>query len=441
MKTKFKWAYQSVILSNIVTEEPSYGSPSRAIPITKKTDIRYIRITDFGEDGIPSDNEYMTAEETRKEFILNKDDLLFARSGATVGKTYIHEDLSKEAIFAGYCIRFKIDPSKASPKFVYFFTKTEAYNYWIQRIQRPAGQPNINKEEFKSLEIPLPSLTIQNELCKQIEEAQVKKTITLAKAEELLKGLDEYILDKLDFVLPAKLRIQSYAITKSLLNNRIDSYSNQSHFRNLFDKLSERKYNSHSIKSITYRIISGSTPLSGGEAYIESPNGIRFIRSGEITPDGCVTPKSEIHIKEEIHRISLKRSQLKKNDVLIAIVGATIGQVGVYEFEDEANINQAIAAVSISDLEVLPQYLCWYLKSSLGQMILDYFKRPVARANINLDEIAQIPVIVPKKEIQQEIINEVNRRKEKANKLKAEAETEWQNAKKLFEEQLLEGVK
>jgi type I restriction enzyme S subunit len=136
----------------------------------------------------------------------------------------------------------------------------------------------------------------------------------------------------------------------------------------------------------------------------------------------------------------LQRSQLKKNDVLIAIVGATIGQVGVYEYDDEANINQAIAAVSVNE-RVLPHYLCWYLKSSLGQMILDYYKRPVARANINLEEIAQIPVIIPSLEIQQEIIDEVVNKKEEANKLKADAENIWLNAKKWFEDQLLEGAK
>lgn len=303
------------------------------------------------------------------------------------------------------------------------------------------NQAGVNNDALISVEIPMPEKNTRQMILKYLQNARDNYYSRISQSEELLKGLDEYILDKLDFTLPEKSKIISFAITKSILNHRIDPYSNQSHFRKLFNKLSEKKYNTHTIKSISNGIISGSTPLSGGDAYIQPPNGIRFIRSGEITSDGSVTAESEIHIKEEIHYKSLQRSQLKKNDVLIAIVGATIGQVGIYEYEEEANINQAIAAVSISDPEVLPQYLCWYLKSSLGQMILDYFKRPVARANINLEEIAQIPVIIPKKEIQLEIINEVFRRKSEANKLKTEAETEWQNAKKWFEEQLLEGAK
>ncbi|MFA5805421.1 MAG: restriction endonuclease subunit S [Melioribacteraceae bacterium] len=320
-------------------------------------------------------------------------------------------------------------------------TLEETLNAFQGAFTGSAGQQRVPVDFLSEFRFPIPPRKVQDNFVDTLKIARNQKLFKEKLAEEILNGLDSYILDKLDLTLPEKSNISSYAITKSILNNRIDSYSNQSHFRKLFNKLSEKKYNTHTIKSVSDRIISGSTPLSGGDAYTQSPNGIRFIRSGEITSDGSVTAKSENHIKEEIHYNSLQRSQLKKNDVLIAIVGATIGQVGIFEFEEEANINQAIAAISISDPEVLPQYLCWYLKSSLGQMILDYFKRPVARANINLEEISQIPVIIPKKEIQIEIINEVTHRKEEAIRLKIEAETEWQNAKKWFEEQLLEGAK
>ena len=54
------------------------------------------------------------------------------------------------AVFAGYCIRFRFN-AQVLPEFVYGFTKTDAYASWVAAIQRPAGQPNINKEEFKSL--------------------------------------------------------------------------------------------------------------------------------------------------------------------------------------------------------------------------------------------------------------------------------------------------
>jgi restriction endonuclease S subunit len=62
------------------------------------------------------------------------------------------------AVFAGYCIRFTIDPKKAVPEYIYWYTKTKSYNNWVNRLQRPSVQANINKEEYKSLEIVLPPI-------------------------------------------------------------------------------------------------------------------------------------------------------------------------------------------------------------------------------------------------------------------------------------------
>src|SRR4051812_39846585 len=81
--------------------EPDYGSGARAVTRTNQQEPRYIRITDFGDDGIPPGHEFTTPVPTEASYLLERDDLLFARSGATVGKTYLHEDVTEPAIFAG----------------------------------------------------------------------------------------------------------------------------------------------------------------------------------------------------------------------------------------------------------------------------------------------------------------------------------------------------
>lgn len=139
---------------------------------------------------------------------------------------------------------------------------------------------------------------------------------------------------------------------------------------------------------------------------MEPPNGIAFIRSGEIGKDGVVRPTHEIQISEQTHNDLMKRSQLKRKDVLIAIVGATIGAVGIYDLDEPANINQAIAAVRLKD-RVLPQFLVAFLSTPTGQQILDYLKRPVARANINLEEVGEILVPVPSLEVQRKFVDEM----------------------------------
>lgn len=160
------------------------------------------------------------------------------------------------------------------------------------------------------------------------------------------------------------------------------------------------KFKTYRFSEITSSIFSGITPKSGGEAYTDELSGISFIRSGNLNVDGTVDEKAEVWIKPEIHNNTMKNSQLAYEDILIAIVGATIGKVGIYKSDKQANINQAIAAIRVSDRRFLPEYVLCYLQSSMGQTFLDYLKRPVARANINLEEIGsiEIPLMSRKKQ-------------------------------------------
>lgn len=167
------------------------------------------------------------------------------------------------------------------------------------------------------------------------------------------------------------------------------------------------RLNSHKLREISEKIFSGITPKSGGEAYTNIHNGITFVRSGEITEDCLVLTETEVYIKPEIHYGLMRRSQLKRNDLLIAIVGATIGKVGVYNRDAQANINQAIAAVRMNISVVLPEFVVFFLKTSTGQLLLDFLKRPVARANINLEEVGDIILPIPPLPVQEKLISQM----------------------------------
>jgi type I restriction enzyme, S subunit len=149
--------------------------------------------------------------------------------------------------------------------------------------------------------------------------------------------------------------------------------------------------------------LSGATPKSKGDAYVEE-DGIPFIRSGDINVDDIIDYNNVLFIRDDVHNNQLKGSQLQKGDLLIAIVGATIGQVAVFNDEREANINQALAMVRLDPSKAIPQYVKLYFLTKLGQAELDRLKRPVARANINLDEIRSIRIVLPSIEKQIEAI-------------------------------------
>ncbi|MCI5149724.1 MAG: restriction endonuclease subunit S [Candidatus Electrothrix sp. MAN1_4] len=138
-------------------------------------------------------------------------------------------------------------------------------------------------------------------------------------------------------------------------------------------------------------IFSGITPKSGGDAYCDKNDGIPFIRSGDFLEDGKINFDDLLYIKHSIHNGIMKGSKVKKNDLLMAIVGATIGKVGIYKDDRESNINQAIAAVRLRS-SLTPEYARAFLLTSLGQKVIDRIKRPVARANINLEEVGTLNI-------------------------------------------------
>jgi hypothetical protein len=128
---KQNYAYPKRSLADLVSEEPCYGASARAVERATDEQPRYIRITDFGDDGITLPHEFMTAEEWDEKHVLNAGDLLFARSGATVGKSYLHDACLDPAVFAGYCIRFRFK-SEVLPEFVYGFTLLSKTDYDVE---------------------------------------------------------------------------------------------------------------------------------------------------------------------------------------------------------------------------------------------------------------------------------------------------------------------
>ena len=166
--------------------------------------------------------------------------------------------------------------------------------------------------------------------------------------------------------------------------------------------------NAKSLHLLASSIFSGITPLSGGDAYTESNDGIAFIRSGDFNEDGTINEASLIRLKPEIHAKLMRRSQLLPNDVLFAIVGATIGKVGIFQEKYEANINQAVCAVRLRD-NVIPQYAHAFFLMPLGREQIERIKRPVARANINLQEVGTLRLPVLNSEQQKTIVDAIQK--------------------------------
>jgi restriction endonuclease S subunit len=302
--------------------------------------------------------------------------------------------------------------------------------------RRSAGGTRPALDYPALLSIPI----IEDERILEITNKVIQqKQTNEAEAEKLLASIDDYLLGELGITLPTPpentLKNRMFIKTfKEISDGRIDPHFHQEKFKQLDIELSNGKYPLSKLRKKSILITSGATPLSKGDSYTEDETiGIPFVRSGEIKD---ITFEDCIYIKPEIHNTMLKSSQLKNGDLLIAIVGATIGEVGIYNHDREANINQAIALVRLSD-ELLPIFAKDFYKSAIGSFILDKAKRPVARANINLDEIGILPIPVPPLDKQKEIADHITGIRQQAQQLKDQTKELLKKASEEIEEILL----
>ncbi|MBX2990110.1 MAG: restriction endonuclease subunit S [Bacteroidetes bacterium] len=169
--------WQTLPLGKISILGPQYGANAKAIDWSGLRP-RYIRITDIDESGNLRPDDAVEADiDDESEFILEEGDLLFARSGNTVGKSYRYSSKDGRSIFAGYMIRFRVNPALADSRYVFYFTQSSTYSNWVLSKKRVAGQPNINGTEYSSLKIPLPSPPEQRRIVEILDQADALRKL------------------------------------------------------------------------------------------------------------------------------------------------------------------------------------------------------------------------------------------------------------------------
>ena len=182
--------WEQTTLKNVAIGKLTYGSGASAINFNGK--IRYIRITDISNDGELND-DIKSPSICDNKYLLNDGDILFARSGATVGKTFcFNKKRYGEAIYAGYLIRMIPDKKRVLPIYVFYYTKTDYYMSFISKAQKAVAQPNINAQEYGDLKICVPPIELQQrfvDFVKQTDKSKLEIQKSLDKLEILKKSL------------------------------------------------------------------------------------------------------------------------------------------------------------------------------------------------------------------------------------------------------------
>lgn len=150
----------------------------------------YLRITDIDDNGkFNSVDKKSVNSPVSKNYYLSDGDIVFARTGATVGKTYLYNVKDGQLVYAGFLIKFSPNPHLLLPYFLKAHTETQHYNNWASVTSQRSGQPGINATEYCSFKIALPPIEEQKRICSvlQLWDTAIEKQSELIEKLKLRK--------------------------------------------------------------------------------------------------------------------------------------------------------------------------------------------------------------------------------------------------------------
>lgn len=400
-----------VKLKSLLLSKPQYGANEAGIIRDNNEQPRYIRITDIDENGLISLDELgATVANLDDKYILNENDIVIARSGATVGKAYIHKLLPYTCVYAGYLIRFVVDSEKILPDYLFAYTQLSPYKEWVNAIQRPSAQPNINAEEYQSLEIPLPNLSKQQEIVDYINEAYTQKRAKEVEAQQLLDSIDDYLLKELGITIPN---------VDNELNNRIFFSSFSKIEGNRLDPIyslylgknaSSTEYENTSLRSVAY-IVKGNA-LSSSD--IEAGD-IPVIAGGQTSP------------------YSHNQANYEGNVITVSASGAYSGYIWYHDYPIYAT--DCCVIYSKDELRYMTKYLFEVLK--LQQKGIYRLQTGAAQPHVYAADLQMLNIPIVSIDKQRDIVNHIADIRTKAKALQAEGKAILEDAKRKVEEMII----
>jgi len=350
-------------LRTCLSADLDYGIGAAAIAFDG-TSPAYLRITDIGEDFRyrPSPRVSVNHPE-RKSYLLEDGDLVFARTGASVGKSYLYNPIDGPLVFAGFLVRSKPRPERLNSVYCSYIVQSQRYWQWISAMSSRSGQPGVNGQEYGSFLLPLPKILEQGAIAQ-----------ALSDVDKLLESLDALI---------AKKRAIKQAAMQQLLTGktRLPGFSGA--------------WENKAI-GVFAECIAGGTPNTSVSGYWNGT--IRWMNSGEL---------NKKLVKDVVGRITEKglressASVVPPRCVLVGLAGQgkTRGTVA-FSLIDLCT-NQSIAAILPNDT-FSPEYLYFNLDSRYEEL-RSMSTGDGGRGGLNLSIIRSILVPFPDIDEQQEI--------------------------------------
>lgn len=308
----------------------------------------------------------------------------------------------------------------------------------MQMLQRSSGgaYPAITPDELDQILIPTPQHPVQKNLVHDLETARLERQQKLKDADDLLVGLDGFVLDALGLTLPPPDGRMVYSAKLGEARQRFDADYHSPRFRTLRQKIEKSKYTVYPIGKLFDPIVSGFA--AGSDAQTDDvDSGVPHIRPLNITSDAELTFEGTKMVPRDCLS---PNDYLTKGEVLFNNTNSTawVGKTVVFDADRDCACSNHITRMKLIDKTYSPYYFAALFNAFRG---LGYFGLLATnfnnQAGINAETLKNVRIPVPKDGVQKEIADEVARRRAKARQLRSDADLLWKEAKLRFEEKLL----
>lgn len=360
-------------------------------PATTEGNARLVRISDIQENKIIWDKvPYCNIDDKLVEqYLIKENDILFARTGGTVGKSVMAIDVISNAVFAGYLIRSNYS-KKLNGKYLKYFMESELYWTQLKIGTTATAQPNCNGKTLGKMVFPLSPINEQQRIVNIIESLFAK----LDRAKELIENtLAQFEQNKMAILHKA---FTGELTAKWRKENNIDLSS----------------WQNYQLKDICEKITDGThqTPKytdDGGYIFLSSKN----VKSGKIDW------KNIKYIPKDLHDILYERIAPQRDDILLAKNGTT-GVAAIVDRDIIFDIYVSLALLRVNKKYILPMFLLYVIGSPRIKNYFDSNLKGIGVPNLHLKYIREATISVPIIEEQQEIVNILDKLLVKYNKIK-----------------------
>jgi len=320
----------------------TYGiaAPSVEYDVNKFT---YLRITDIRDDGtIDKYGLKSVADTNADKYLLSPNDIVFARTGNSTGRTYFYDGSDGVLVYAGFLIKFSLDVKKVNPKLLKYYTHSQAYYDWIQSVDNGATRGNINAQIYAQMPIELPPRKQQDDLV------------------DIFSSLD----DKIDLLNRQNQTLESMA---------------ESLFRHYFIDNAQPDWKDGKLDK-EFDFLMGQSP--SGESFNEENIGIPMYQGN--TDFGFRFPNNRVFTTEP-------KRFAEKFDTLISVRAP----VGAQNMADEkCCIGRGVAAFRYKEEKSFYSYT-YYKMMSLMEEIKQFNESGTVFGSISKSDIENLSIIIP----------------------------------------------